>query len=213
MDQIEISKEIAFWKLQTEEHMLFIYQGLVDDFCGNKLKKQAVTLHQSWYHIDEDQVMPLIEETLIFLYLLVVKLKESWIGWISVSFVNHMIKETKYFKSKMLGELTKEDEIKFWLWHHHSECDALEKLIDPSENTIATTIKEYSKYIQKLEADVKYKNTSKEIQNILNEYLDHTDNLEQGIMNHTIYTNISPILINHAIREGYYAIETLDKYW
>src|SRR5688572_29643420 len=173
MSQVDIAKEIAFWKLQIEEHMLFIYQGLVDDFAGNKLKEETVKLHQLWCKVSDD-VVPLIEETLIFQYLLLAKLKHGcWIGWLSVSFIKHLIKETKYFKSKILGQLTKQDEIKFWLWHHHSEFEGMEKLLDPSEEELCFLVKDYINYVKKLESDFKYKNNSKEIQEILDEYLDH----------------------------------------
>lgn len=202
--QLNIPKEIAFCKVQIKEHMLFIYQGLVDDL----LKPQAVTLHQVWHKACEENIKDLIEDTLKFQYILLDQLKHGpWIGWLSVSFVNHLIKETEYFKSKLLGEITKQDEIKFWLWHHYSECEAAEKLLNPTEEELSFLIKDYVNYVKTLEKCFLKNKNCKELQNVLDEYLNQTMILEKGILNYTIYSNISPILINHVIREGYYAID------
>lgn len=209
---LNIAKEVAFWRLQIEEHMLFIYQGLVDDLSILKLKEQAVALHQLWHDVDGD-VMPLIDETLKFQNLILNKITYGpWIGWLSMSFVNHLIKETEYFKKKLLGEMTHQDEVKFWLWHHHSESAAAEKLLDPTEQELSLLLKDYMDYIKVLETDLlksKKRNgkISPETRDVLEEYLDNNTALEKGILNYTIYSNISPILINHVIREGYYAIE------
>ena len=203
-----MSKEIAFWKIQIKEHMMFIFLGLSDELM--ELKEKAIKLHESWHNlkVNTTNVMPLIDETLKFQYLILKNMtKGVWIGWLSMSFMNHLIKETQYFKDKLSGKVTYQDEIKFWLWHHHSECAAAEKLLDPTEEELSLVLKDYIEYVKSLEKDLKNNKMTKEIKNVLKEYIDNTTQLEEGILNNTIYSNISPLLIKHVIREGYYAIE------
>lgn len=204
-------KEITFWKLQIEEHMLFIYQGLVEDVSCTNFKKQAALLHQLWHSLARD-VLCLVEETLIFQYrLLHTLINGPWIGFLSASFVQHMITETEYFKIQLTGCMSREDQIKFWYWHHKTEFAATKKLLDPSEEQLSKRIKEYIEYIKVLENDVVSGDVSPQTQHVLDEYLQQTTDLQQGILCHQIKSNISPILINHAIREGYYALALFNN--
>lgn len=202
-NELNVAKEIAFWRLQIEEHMFFIHEGLVD--AG--LKQEAARLNQAWHNLVDANVMPLIAETLKFQLLLINKIKYGpWIGWLSLSFVLHMVKETNYFKAKLLGKITKEEEIQFWLWHHHSEVAAAEKLVDPTEEELSLLMKEYIEYVKTLEANATNV-TDKEFNTVLEEYLVNNEDLKVEILNHTVATNIPPALINHVLREGYYAID------
>ncbi len=200
-------KEIAFWRLQIEEHMLFIYQGLVDDLSETNLKQEAVTLHQAWHYVKDDDVMVLIELTLTYQKLILNISQHAWIGWLSVSFLEHIMKETEYFKKKLMAPLSMQEEVQFWLWHHESECAAAEKLLDPSEEELSKLIKKFIDQIKNLEKGLAKNKMNKDIKCVLNEYINQTTTLEDGILNDTILSNISPILINHVIREGYYALD------
>ena len=122
-----------------------------------------------------------------------------------------MITETEYFKIHLTGHITREDQIKFWYWHHKTEISATEKLLDPSEEQLSKRINEYIEYIKVLEKDVINGDVSETTQHVLDEYLQQTTDLQQGILCHQIKSNISPILINHAIREGYYALALFNQ--
>ena len=59
--------------------------------------------------------------------------KNIWIGWIFLSLIQHMQKETEYFRRKLEGpEYTEEEEIKFIDQHHAEEMGATAQLLDPA---------------------------------------------------------------------------------
>lgn len=221
--------EFKFWGLQIKEHMLFIYQGLVEDQTKpNTLRQEAAQLHNSWHNMLEinpltqtnfkQTVIYLLDRTLDYQFKIQDLIKNNvWIGWLSYSFLDHLINESNYFKDKISNpSYNLKREIEFWLLHHQTEIEASEKLIDPLEITLCEIIKIYVDEVKALRIDLDFINErsnlninelSDETKDILEEYLIQTDGLKDGIITKSILTNISLPLINHVIREGERAIQ------
>jgi hypothetical protein len=209
----DLKDEIQFWGTQIKEHMFFINQGLVDP----DMRDEAYTLHKKWHQAIHNSInlLPLIEETHEFQLFIQENLTNgNWIGWLSYSFIEHLNKELMYFKDKLVNQqYNLKEEIKFWLYHHESEIAASEKLLDPLEVNLAKESQKYVEHVKALKKDIPKLNKSytlkdltMETQEILNEYLNKTNTLKEGIENATILTNIPLALINHVIREGERAI-------
>ncbi len=223
MKIFSFQEELQFWGLQIKEHMVFMYKGLVDNLSDpNTLKLEAAELHNSWHkilscnQISKLKVMTLLNITLDYQIKVKKLIKDGiWIGWLSYSFVNHLISESNYFKDKMINpNYNMKTEINYWLLHHQTEIEASEKLLDPLETEYSEISKFYTNQVKKLRLDlnlltkstVKLLNLQSETIEILEEYLDQTEELKNGILTNTILTNISLPLINHVIREGERAI-------
>src|SRR5688572_50708 len=129
--------EFRFWGLQIKEHMLFMYQGLVEDVVKpNGLRQEAAQLHNSWHTILSSnqisqsnfrtQVMSLLNNTLNYQIRIQDLIKNNiWIGWLSYSFLDHLISESNYFKNKILNPgYNLKYETEFWLLHHQTEIEA-----------------------------------------------------------------------------------------
>lgn len=213
--------EVNFWSARMGEHMYFIYLGLVNE----DLKNKALEIKILWDEIFSNKrkkSKPYVSEIIDVTYDFQTKLQDMitngiWIGWLSYSFLEHLIRETVYFDRKIIDESYNiNDEIKFWLWHHKSEFEASEKLLDPSEINLSNISKQFIEDIKLLEEDInKISNNNFDInlatEEILYEYLDKTKSLKDGIENKEILSNISVDLIRHVIREGERAIEIFDK--
>ena len=221
--------EFNFWGLQVKEHMLFTYQGLVEDLVTpNNLRQQASDLHNSWHTMlasnratqpnFKAEVLVLLNATLEY-QIAIQKLIENniWIGWLSYSFMDHLINESYYFLDKINNpdyDLKRERE--FWLLHHQTEIEASEKLLDPLEMELSELAKIYVNQVKELRLDLDLLNATSSVDvndlsnttmEVLNEYLLQTGELRDGIQTKTVLTNISLPLINHVIREGERAIQ------
>ena len=151
---LSIDDEINFWGRQLSDHCLFIYLGLVSDALvagklKNNLKQDALDLHNAWTQAllapQQQSIIQLLRKTIQLKEKVLSELdKGPWIGWISYSFVLHILNEARYFLDKVQGiKLTLNDEIKFWLYHHKSELEAEDKLIDPSEKALSKLIQAF----------------------------------------------------------------------
>ncbi len=220
-------EELNLWGLQVKEHLLFIYQGLVEDLINpNTLRSEAAQLHNDWHKMLEtnlltttnpkEQVLQLLEKTLDY-QIKIKKLIENniWVGLLSYSFVGHLISESNYFKKKIINPgYNLKEETDFWLLHHQTEIEASEKLLDPLEIELSEISKLYVDQVKELRADLDLLGSdlnmdelNDETQQVLNEYLVQTNSLKDGIERNLILTNISLPLINHVIREGERAIQ------
>ena len=221
--------EFKFWGLQIKEHMLFIYQGLVEDLLKpNTLRQEAAQLNNSWHDMLEtnpltqtnfkQSVARLLDRTLDYQLKVQDLIKNNvWIGWLSYSFLDHLIMESNYFKDKIANPgYNLKQETEFWLLHHQTEIEATEKLLDPLEIELSEVSKMYVDQVRELRIDLDFinersnlnvKELSGSTMEILNEYLNQTDELRGGIIRKSILTNISLPLINHVIREGERAIQ------
>jgi hypothetical protein len=224
-----VENEVLFWGNQIKEHMNFIYLGLADDNQRLiNLKQKAVYLKSSWENVlsmyekkqyTKVNLTILIDETYNYQIIIQDYIKNNvWIGWLSYSFMEHLINELLYFQKKIEGSgYNLKEEMVFWLWHHESEMAASEKLLDPLEKELSEITKDYIEEIKILQEDLvklsgnssRNKLNDKTIE-ILNEYLLQTNELKDGIVNRNILTNISRDMINHVIREGERAIDIFN---
>ena len=233
-----IEDEVNFWGLQVKEHMMFIHQGLIDDevkkiskinMNGNlvNLKDQSMILYYLWddilnKEIDVDNIIVSIDKTQNYQLIIQNLIKNgTMVSWLSYSFLEHLIMELNYFLNKITNSnYDLKDEIKFWLWHHQSEFSAAEKLLDPSEEDLSITLKQYIEHVKILETDSLLLTKKKQVSlnklnpytlEVLSEYINYTNSLKDGIDTATILSSISPILINHVIREGERAITIFNN--
>lgn len=227
-----LDDEIQFWGKQIKKHMKFIHLGLADIPENINLKQEALTLKDSWHeiiyndtntqHNKKLSVLDLINVTDKYQIKIRDYIKNNvWLGWLSYSFVDHLIKELIYFKDKVSGKgYNIIDEIIFWSWHHESEISASEKLLDPSEEELSRLSKQYIEDVKILQEDIEEVMRSEDFQledlnteairPVLDEYLGQTEDLRHGIISKTVLTNISLDLVNHVIREGKRAIQIFD---
>lgn len=202
----------------------------------NDLRQESARLHNLWHKMLEtnpltqtnfkQSVMSLLNDTLNYQIKIQDLIKNNvWIGWLSYSFLDHLIMESNYFKNKISNpDYNLRQETEFWLLHHHTEIEASEKLLDPLEMELSEISKIYIDHVRELRIDLDLINENpdfdiKELKNatkeVLNEYLTQTYELRDGIITKIILTNISLPLINHVIREGERAIlifAALDQY-
>lgn len=193
------TQDFNFWKKQIEEHMLFLKLGLTN----NHLQVQACQFLTKWQNVNTNSINLLIKNTLTFQqHLQSLLLKGMWIGWISYSFIQHLNDELIYFDKKLNYQLTRNQEIEFWVKHHVTEMEAAEKLLDPLEEQLCTSIKNYIDKVKTLKKS-----------NILNftyKYLELNEDLKDKMLNKEVLTNISLTLINHVIREGEYCLSLFN---
>lgn len=153
------SDEIHFWSRQLMEHSLILYLGLEEPNLKNEAKKNfdewESFLNKYFYQkgiivngstitifdqksykedmVNMDETIHLIDQTVSYINKVVETLeKPNWIGWIFISIVKHMLKETNYFKMKLTNSLSIDEEIKFINDHHSEEMAATAQLIDPA---------------------------------------------------------------------------------
>lgn len=222
-------EEFALWGLQIKEHMLYMYQGLVEDLVKpNTLRQEAAQLHNDWHKMlgmnlltitnPKEQVLQLLDKTLEYQIKVRTIIEQGdWIGWLSFSFVNHLVSESNYFKEKVVTPgYNLKRETDFWLLHHQTEIEASEKLLDPLEIELSELSKEYINQVKELRMDLDLLSNGSnlnmdelhnETKEVLNEYLSQTGMLQDSIKNKLILTNISLSLITHVIREGERAIQ------
>lgn len=155
-----LQDEIYFWSRQMMEHFLILYLGLDDDnlkggafelhnkwkkfidhnFTERGVKPDIDTVFLTQFdlaklgEIDIDTVNRLIDATDKYKNKLIDILEQGkWVGWIFVSMVEHMLKETMYFKRKVNGpDFDVQEEIHFINDHHATELAATAQMIDPN---------------------------------------------------------------------------------
>lgn len=209
--------EIAFWGNQLREHMEFISLGIVQP----EIVKRAKALEEKWARViknpakNVDVAKELIDETEVFQYEIADRLKVGeWIGWLSYSFINHLILESTYFSEKLSGfGYNLADESRFWLDHDGTESAAAEKLIDPSEEEVAEKVRKYIKHTKAL-GDKMTRQISRhqfdpskmdpEIMKCFEDFVKDTEGLAD------VLTNISPTLLEHVLREGERSLQIFD---
>lgn len=221
--------EIQFWGRQIAEHNLFLYQGLVNGAIqeanlppvqlGNQsynLREAAMVFFNAWTQAlnqmtPVDQVVVLLQDTINYQNQVLQTLGSGvWIGWLSYSFVEHIVMEARYFLSKLTGAgYDLRNEIDFWLWHNDTETAASVKLLDPKEVNLANQANQFinqtrvlRENLARLQQGANLSTLDQAMVQNLHEFAALGNTLKTGIDNHTILSNITPTLINHVIREG-----------
>ena len=159
MSDFPTADEIHFWGRQLMEHAFFLYLGLVNpklkdqskenyklwekfmkkNFWDRGIVAQLTTIMITDQHayndnmVDIGETIVLVDKTISFVDHVVQVLNHGeWSGWIFPSLAKHMLKETNYFKAKLTGSISTDDEIKFINDHHSEEMGTTAQLIDPA---------------------------------------------------------------------------------
>lgn len=213
--------EIRFWGQQILEHQIFIYNGLVEDaitdadieprFIDGKpysLRDEALIHLRQWDIIlnkprfDNQEVNEAILSAFGYQnYILNILDRGIFIGYLYPSLIKHMNMETDYLWKKLNGYgYNFNDEFSFWVVHHQGETAVAEKLLDPSENQLAKIIQHYDEELEQLKN--RPEETVEEFARILSGYDNIGSKIKDGLERNTLKSIISPLLIEHAIREG-----------
>lgn len=235
-----IEDEIRFWGARVREHMIFIHLGLVtqaieDNNIPKKtihgksynLREEATILKNLWTQLLEksniniENVKELITNTMTYQEQVQTYIFNGvWIGWLSYSFMGHIIEELRYFWSKITGGgYNLEDEINFWLWHDDTEAAATVKLIDPSQIDLANQINGYINSTKVLRKDllefqtddkIKIEGLDDEALGLFNGFKEFIQYLRKGIDNKEILNNIPYLLIEHIDKEAERSLQIMN---
>lgn len=200
-------EETDFWAKQMEEHALFLYLGLTDNYLKNKAKKLHTKLenfrknfkhNQTVYEINK--ILPLLKQERNLQLKAIELSKSQWIGWLYPSLLKHMTMELDYYVDKLNGIIfTPETETEFWKKEASDRIGTIAHLLDPSEKTLVTEAEQIAeKYfdVPKEQKDKFLESTLTAIKQV-NSYSAKLD-ANKG----NIESIISNTLAEHEAREG-----------
>lgn len=136
--RFDLAGEISFWRLQGEEHCLFLELGLVHP----DLRALARRLRHDWAALKgETTVTPeLLGATRAFAQLcenLLVRLRSGeWLGWLHGSFIEHIAKEIEFFALRITGKLPRGLDACGWVGFMCDHAAFAGGLLDPSEEAL-----------------------------------------------------------------------------
>lgn len=239
MDVYAKADEIHFWGHQLMEHALFLHLGIVDDH----LKTKGLLLHERWklfmdyafpgieehkIELDEGDRMSINFEILSEVFELIADTEKykleilsrleagDWIGWIFPLFVRHLLRELYFFRDKLLGDVTIEQEARFWNLINGEHAGFAAHLLDPNPdnwNLIDQSEETYRKLalLSQYEGDVEmlqYITLSLTEWKKLDEF---STSLYDSIAANTVKSVIHPKLLRHDIREGKRATLMMER--
>ena len=204
MATLPLSKnDYDFWIRIMTEHCQFLYLSLEDD----DLKSQAFDLWKEWEEVQVDTVTELLEQLRDFKQTVKSEALNRWIGWISVSFVEHILEELEYFSTLLSGQKVSHGEVidkaLDWIHDHASSASTL---LDPSEE-------KWVQVMQKIAKDTKSVPDDEE-EFLIGLTLRHEDELSRAlkrIRDQNIKRTIHPLLLDHWLREGAKMKEVLTQ--
>jgi hypothetical protein len=135
-NQIPLDDDVRFWSTQMTEHGLFLHLMLEEP----SLKAQALQLHQLWKRTMETGADPLppLNELISFKQMVLGRLRSGqWLGWALPSFVQHIMYEAEYFRSRLGAGTGSAADVNTWLQIVKDHADVGPKLLDPVINNYA----------------------------------------------------------------------------
>lgn len=211
----DLQREIELWAPQMGEHALFLHLLLHDP----ALKQRGLEIFHRWQLYicqnvfnDVQRVLELVNELEAYKTEVLNRLLNGeWIGATYPQFVDHILRELRYFKNRLLGApLAPEQEVKFWNTINSEHAGFASHLLDPTEEASVdkadATMKEIrnlpslgdeASIIMAIEAGINLTNF----------------NIESygGILNNKVRSVIHPTLLRHVIREGQIGQNVLGK--
>ena len=201
-------EEIKLHTRLMTEHCLFLYLGIEDTTLRNQAK-ELYTLWFNYYQNGQGDLRHLLTTLRVFKEIVLLKLTQGqWLGWLSASFVDHLLDELLYFERKLNGEklsLAEEAATAMKAVHHHAA--SAESWIDPSEEEwrdVMRAIKDKNKNVPKNDAQFLI---GLSIQNV-KELDEHLHNLQINLSK--VKTSLHPLLVDHWIREGHDLLNILS---
>jgi hypothetical protein len=152
MNQIPLQDDVDFWSQQLEEHALFLHLLLQEP----TLRRQALALYRIWRRARAtggDVLVPL-SEIIAFKRMVLARMSQGeWLGWALPSFVQHILMEAEYFRSRLEPQgTTAAGDLQTWLQITKDHADVGPKLIDPAANVpLATQAQSLSNQIAQLQ--------------------------------------------------------------
>lgn len=165
-NQLSLADDVGFWSRQLTEHALFL--SLM--FENPAFRQQAQQLHRLWESVAPGatngppdapvaapramtpQIARATDELIAFKELALSRLSSGeWIGWALPSFVEHILMEAKYFRSRYNAGTTAQQDVQTWLQIVKDHADVGPKLIDPKANAYADLAKPLSATITTLQ--------------------------------------------------------------
>lgn len=194
-------KELLFWADIFEEHMLFLMQLLSDSVPH--LIEEATVLRSEWKNVGHNRrgYDTLLYDTMILKKTIIDRSMEEKINkMISrddfIDLVNHMLRELYYTQSSLHRELSRDEEISFWMYEGISHTSMLAGLV--KENP---PIKEDMLYLAGEMGSPITLLSSNEMAEILKKEKDYG----------TISTPMTNKMIEHEIKETNHGLNKLSK--
>jgi hypothetical protein len=132
-NQVPLQDDVQFWTTQLTEHALFLYLMLEEP----RVKNLALQLYNFWREGTGDVLRPM-DELIAFKQMVLSRLKSGeWLGWALPSFVQHILYEAQYFRSRLFQGTTAAADVNTWLQIVKDHADVGPKLIDPAANQYA----------------------------------------------------------------------------
>lgn len=132
MNQIPLQDDVEFWHRQMMEHALFL--SLL--FTDAGLKAQATQLHQLWQQTPPTAtaVERPLNELIAYKEMALGRLRRGeWLGWCLPSFIEHVLYEARYFRSRLTpAGTTVTEDVKTWTTVVLGHTVVGPKLVDPT---------------------------------------------------------------------------------
>ena len=165
-NQLALQDDVGFWSRQLTEHALFL--SLM--FETPAFRQQAQQLHRLWESVapgatqgaaDAPTAAPramtpeiarATDELIAFKELALQRVTAGeWIGWALPSFIEHLLMEARYFRSRYTGGTNAQQDVQTWLQIVKDHADVGPKLIDPKANAYADLAKPLSATVTALQ--------------------------------------------------------------
>ena len=134
-------EEFEFWGRQATEHMLFLHLGIEDVLIKAEAMRQHDRLARAYEVRDLNAFVALLRVAIATKQRVLDRLNAGqWLGWIYPLFVDHVLREERYFLARLAGADAPAEEAKRWARFMAEHAAFAAHLIDPSETKwVATT--------------------------------------------------------------------------
>ena len=202
---MSVRKEIESWGPQMGEHALFLHMLLYEP----TLKQRALNQFYLWKSLvctemsDPVAIMAALQDLEALKMEILERLnKGEWLGSVFPQFVDHILKELRYFKRKLNGQtMTAAEEIQFWNEINSEHAGFAAHLLDPTEEKLVDEADATSKRIRMLPAQ----NSEAAVILAMEAGVDlHQFNSKayDAVVANKIKSIIPPTLLKHVVREG-----------
>lgn len=128
------NEEFAFWGRQATEHMLFAHLGLEEPSLKAEAMRQHDRLAAAYEARDLQAFLPLLETAIETKQAVLDRLNSGeWLGWIYPLFLDHVLREERYFLARLHGAGTPAAESARWARFMAEHAMFAAHLLDPAE--------------------------------------------------------------------------------
>jgi hypothetical protein len=230
MESLDVEKMdiLTFWSRQLAEHALFIRIGLegalkeLKDLDAEELIQQGNYLYEHWLEIFSSRLRGeeglFTQEDLLHsldtlkAYLLDVKsiAERIWLGFNYPSQIDHYLEELAYVQAYLIGTVSPQEELEFWLDIHQDHAALIARLLDPSEKEKFRQCLLYADIFTRLQERVSGKEVLLEDLTPIQGFNNLTMTLREEQAVGLLKSVIHPLLALHIYREGIYSLKSLE---